>query len=97
MDIWRRFVDTVSNVMTNNNKTVQVGGERIQCEADKVALRFAAGYNDEGEAGVWRTASPLQLLIGRPNGFAGVNLEDGALGEASAQLQSKDLQARLTM
>ena len=53
MDIWRRFVDTVSNVMTNNNKTVQVGGERIQCEADEVALRFAAGYNDEGEAGVW--------------------------------------------
>ena len=53
MDIWRRFVDIVSNVMTNDNNTVQVGGERIQCEADEAALQCVAGYNDEGEAGVW--------------------------------------------
>ena len=78
MDIYRRFVDTVSHFMQIENDACQIGGEGVQCEADEVALRCVAGTNEEGEAGVWwlryfglaRRGSSRMLLYILPDRFA---------------------------
>ena len=51
--MYNRVILVVSQEMEELNEKLQLGGNKIQCEADEIALRSVAGLNSEREAGVW--------------------------------------------
>lgn len=95
LDIYRRFVSMVEKFMTSENDSIQIGGEKVQCEADEVALRCVAGKNDEGEDGVWwlryfgiaRRGSSRVVLSKLPDRFARASGQGGGGALAVAELK----------
>ena len=53
LNIQCRAIKTIALEMNRLNSEMSVGGDKMACEADEIALGCVPGVNEDGEPGVW--------------------------------------------